>query len=108
VRCADITRHSCGTPNSASMSLAARMFSQSDLLPIMTDTSGGTGAGGALLALCERESLMAIESTKSFSLDDVEARCDHLQIRNGPAYHWGLIRLCAPPDLGSVPRPWSM
>src|SRR3979490_3387793 len=40
VRCADSTRLSCGTPKRAKVSLACRMVSQSDLLPIMTATRG--------------------------------------------------------------------
>src|ERR1700692_1042643 len=68
VRCADTTRFSCATPKSASISLAARIVSQSDLLPMMTDTTGG-GAGAGSLALRERESLLAIEGTPCFGLD---------------------------------------
>src|SRR4051812_17848274 len=40
VRWADITRLSCATPNFASVSLAERITSQSDLLPIIMPTSG--------------------------------------------------------------------
>ena len=40
VRCAETTRHSCGTPNYVSISSACRIVSQSDLLPMMTATSG--------------------------------------------------------------------
>src|SRR5262249_21098590 len=40
VRCADITRLSWPTPNFVSISLAARMASQSDLLPMMIPTNG--------------------------------------------------------------------
>ena len=40
VRCAERTRTSCGTPNSLSVSAVARMVSQSDLLPMITATSG--------------------------------------------------------------------
>ena len=40
VRWAETTRHSCGTPNRVSISSAWRIVSQSDLLPMMTPTSG--------------------------------------------------------------------
>src|SRR5215475_12897628 len=40
VRWADITRLSCATPNFASISPAAFIASQSDLLPMMIPTSG--------------------------------------------------------------------
>ena len=40
VRWAERTRHSCGTPNRSRVSSAWRMVSQSDLLPMMTATSG--------------------------------------------------------------------
>ena len=40
VRCADSTRLSCAIPNSVRTSLACRMASQSDLLPIKMPTSG--------------------------------------------------------------------
>ena len=40
VRCAETTRHSCGTPNAVSTSSAWRIVSQSDLLPMITATSG--------------------------------------------------------------------
>src|ERR1022692_738633 len=40
VRCAESTRHSCSTPNLVSTSPAWRMISQSDLLPMITPTSG--------------------------------------------------------------------
>ena len=40
VRCAETTRHSCGTPNAVSISSAWRIVSQSDLLPMITATSG--------------------------------------------------------------------
>ena len=40
VRCAETTRHSCGTPNCFSTSAAWRIVSQSDLLPMMTATRG--------------------------------------------------------------------
>src|SRR5882724_4456756 len=40
VRCAETMRHSCGTPNRVSTSSAWRIVSQSDLLPMITATSG--------------------------------------------------------------------
>src|ERR1700685_2726384 len=40
VRCADTTLASCATPKRASVSAAARIVSQSDLLPMMMPTSG--------------------------------------------------------------------
>src|SRR5215471_976480 len=40
VRCADMTRLSCATPNFDSISPAAFIASQSDLLPMMIPTSG--------------------------------------------------------------------
>ena len=57
VRCAEIMRHSCATPNSVRISLAARIVSQSDLLPMMMDTSG---AGVSLVVLSGPERLLAI------------------------------------------------
>src|SRR5665213_3045028 len=69
VRWAETTRFSCATPNSVSISLAARMVSQSDLLPMIMDTTGE--AAGVLLPLRECESLLAIESTQCFGLDDI-------------------------------------
>ncbi len=44
VRWAETTRHSCGTPNSWSVSEAAFIVSQSDLLPMMTPTRGRDSA----------------------------------------------------------------
>ena len=58
VRCAESTRHSCGTPNFVSISSAWRMVSQSDLLPMMTATSGF--ASPCLLSLRQRESGLAV------------------------------------------------
>src|ERR1700722_8937752 len=69
VRCADTTRHSCATPNSVSISLAALIVSQSDLLPMMMDTIGEAATG--LPALRECESLLAIEGPQRFRLDDI-------------------------------------
>src|SRR5229473_176669 len=40
VRCADMTWDSCATPKRASVSEAARIVSQSDLLPMRTATKG--------------------------------------------------------------------
>ena len=40
VRCADTMAHSWGTPRRVSISSAWRIVSQSDLLPMMTATSG--------------------------------------------------------------------
>ena len=40
VRCADTTWHSWGIPNSVSAAAAALIVSQSDLLPMITPTSG--------------------------------------------------------------------
>ena len=63
-------RISWGTPNSVRISLAERMVSQSDLLPMMIETSGGserrTGSAPLLLALRECEALLAIEGAKRF------------------------------------------
>ncbi len=42
VRWAETTWHSCGTPNRVSISSAWRSVSQSDLLPMMTPTRGGS------------------------------------------------------------------
>ena len=46
LRCADMTRDSCATPNCASVSEAARMVSQSDLLPMRTATKGDGETAG--------------------------------------------------------------
>src|SRR6185503_10295883 len=39
-RCAEMTRHSCATPNFVSVSSALRIVSQSEVLPITTATRG--------------------------------------------------------------------
>ena len=51
VRWADTTRHSRGTPNSASVASACRIVAQSDVLPITTATNG---TGSAMPGGCYR------------------------------------------------------
>src|SRR5436309_3287002 len=88
VRWAEMMRHSCGTAKSVSTSEAARIVSQSDLLPMMMDTSGGAMG---LLTLRERESRLAIEVPQAFRFDDVVSSAGNLLIeardlvvRDGP------------------------
>src|SRR5665213_2895275 len=58
-------------PKSVRTSAAARIVSQSDLLPMTMATSGaGTGAAG-LLALRECKSLLAIVVPQAFGFDDI-------------------------------------
>src|SRR5215213_9849599 len=77
-RCAEITRHSCSTPNCVRVSSAWRIVSQSDWLPIMTATSGlFPFSSGILFSLVQRETTLAVECVETFSLDEIETRVSH-------------------------------
>src|ERR1044071_8150278 len=89
-RCADITLHSCSTPNCVSVSSAWRIVSQSLLLPIITATSGLFPLfSGILFSLVQRETTLAVECIKTFSLDEIVTRVsntteqrNHLRMRD--------------------------
>src|SRR2546425_94158 len=76
------------------MSAAWRMVSQSDLLPMITATSGLTSMACSLLPLRQRESRLPVERLQPYSLHDFETRADdalqypeHLRLSHHPSAH---------------------
>src|SRR5258708_22299593 len=57
------------------------MVSQSDLLPMTTETTGGIDLLAGLLLLRECEALLAIEGTQCIRLDDVVTGAGHLLVQ---------------------------
>src|ERR1700736_144990 len=76
VRCAESTRHSCAMSNLASTSAAWRITSQSDLLPMITATSGAS-VSIILLPLRQREAGLAVESAQRFRHGNIDSRIGH-------------------------------
>src|SRR5256714_8802311 len=80
VRCAETTRHSCATPNSVSTWAACRIVSQSDVLPMMTATSGDEFCASGISVLLsvtvvlssDREAGLAVEGAQVLGLDEIE------------------------------------
>src|SRR4051812_40504083 len=72
VRCAETIRLSCGTSNTSSVWAACRIVSQSDLLPMMTATSGFASIAKVLLALRQSESGLSVVVVQADGLGDLE------------------------------------
>ena len=68
VRWAETTRHSCGTPNCSSTSAACRIVSQSDLLPMMTPTSGCSAVIGR--SYCRQAPSRALAIPATVQMED--------------------------------------
>src|SRR5487761_2215041 len=78
VRWAETMRVSCGTPNWVSVSATLDMVAQSDLLPMMTPTSGFSSML-LLLPLRERIALLAVKIAQRDRHGHVQRECVHLR-----------------------------